>query len=144
LPVTCLKGALYPYLWGVLSVIGVYRPSGQSAAAFNDSFFFQLLDVETITNRIAIVAGDFNIDLGAAEKPASTDLFIQNFSQLHFVPLIALPTRVGPNQASTIDHNWYSDMVDCPSGVIKTNITDHYAVFAIIPCDTSGQGNVTS
>lgn len=76
----------------------------------------------------SVVVCDFNVDLGATERPASTDLFIQSFSQHHYDPLITLPTRISAVHASTIDHIWFNGQIDCLSGVIRTDISDHYAL----------------
>ena len=49
------------------------------------------------------------------------------------MPLINKPTRISKNNATIIDHLLTNSFVGCNhiTGVIKTDITDHFPVFVI-------------
>ena len=52
----------------------------------------------------------------------------------NLIPTILRPTRIGKTSATLIDHNWTTSSFGnsfnlCESGVILSNITDHYSIF---------------
>jgi hypothetical protein len=113
------------------SVLGLYRPPHSPLVQFNHSFS-ALLNSEYIKNTVSIVAGDFNIDLGS-DRCVNTDIFINELALAHFIPCINKPTRMLNNAATIIDHIWYNSIDDKKSGVIKTDVSDHFTTFLVIP-----------
>ena len=86
-------------------------------------------------NKFIYLIGDFNVNiLHDVPGGLSTQEFKNIFSTNYCFPLINIPTRVTMNSASLID-NMYSNFPAqgnvCDSGVLKTSISDHYAIFCI-------------
>ena len=75
--------------------------------------------------------GDFNINLLDHNLSPPVENFINHMISKNFLPLINRPTRVTPHSCTLID-NIFCNRVDEveSSGVITTNISDHYPVFA--------------
>ena len=75
--------------------------------------------------------GDFNINLLDHNLSPPVENFINQIITKNFFPIINRPTRVTPNSCIQID-NIFCKRVDKveSSGVITTNISDHYPVFA--------------
>ena len=75
--------------------------------------------------------GDVNIYLLDHNLSPPVENFINQMISKNFLPIINRPTRVTPHSCSLID-NIFCNRVDEveSSGVITTNISDHYPVFA--------------
>ena len=75
--------------------------------------------------------GDFNINLLDHNLSPPVENFINQMISKNFLPIINRPTRVTPHSCTLIDNNFCNrvDEVEL-SGVITTNISDHYPVFA--------------
>ena len=89
-----------------------------------------------IENKYIYLIGDFYVNiLHDVPGGLSTQEFKNIFSTNYCFLLINIPTRVIMNSASLID-NMYSNFPAqgnvCDSGVLKTNISDHYAIFCIV------------
>ena len=113
-----------------VNVIGIYRPPSGLINSFN-------LRLNEIFNRYKIcdsntvITGDFNICLMRQDQHKDTSEFIDVMHSFHFYPLITRPTRVTDQNNSLIDHFWTNILSDFSSGVIDTDITDHFPIFAI-------------
>ena len=75
--------------------------------------------------------GDFNINLLDHNLSPPVEYFINQMISKNFLPTINRPTRLTPHSCTLID-NIFCNRVDEAesSGVITTNISDHYPVFA--------------
>ena len=112
----------------------IYRPPSMSLVTFNKllcDMFGKILR----ENKYIYLIGDFNVNiLHDVPGGLSTQEFKNIFSTNYCFPLINIPTRVTMNSASLID-NMYSNFPAqgnvCDSGVLKTSISDHYAIFCI-------------
>ena len=112
----------------------IYRPPSMSLVTFNkllSDMFGKILR----ENKYIYLIGDFNVNiLHDVPGGLSTQEFKNIFSTNYCFPLINIPTRVTMNSASLID-NMYSNFPAqgnvCDSGVLKTSISDHYAIFCI-------------
>ena len=86
-------------------------------------------------NKYIYLIGDFNVNiLHDVPGGLSTQEFKNIFSTNYCFPLINIPTRVTMNSASLIDimyNNFPAQGNVCDSGVLKTSISDHYAIFCI-------------
>ena len=116
-----------------ISVFGIYdHPKG------NISHFIK--DLQTAINkldksRIAIIAGDINIDVLRINESSVLE-YITALLAEKFLPLITLPTRITSHSATCIDHIFvrnssipaYSKII---SGILYCDISDH------LPCFTS-------
>ena len=76
--------------------------------------------------------GDFNINLLNVNQHTATNEFLENMYSLHFLPLITKPTRVQSNSATLIDNIFSNQLNNIISGVLYTDISDHYPIFVII------------
>ena len=114
----------------------IYRPPSMSLVTFNKllcDMFGKILR----KNKYIYLIGDFNVNiLHDVPGALSTQEFQNIFSTNYCFPLINIPTRVAMNSASLID-NMYSNFPAqgnvCDSGVLKTSISDHYAI--ILHCE---------
>ena len=77
------------------------------------------------------IMGDFNINLLDHNLSPPVENFIDQMTSKKFLPIINRPTRVTPHSCTRID-NIFCNRVDEveSSGVITTNISNHYPVFA--------------
>ena len=75
--------------------------------------------------------GDLNINLLDHNLSPPVENFINQMVSKNVLPIIHRPTRVTPHSCTLID-NIFCNRVDQveSSGVITTNIADHYPVFA--------------
>jgi hypothetical protein len=82
-----------------------------------------------------LIGGDFNINF--LDDGINAD-FLDNIHALSLHPVISLPTRVS-NSSSTIIDNFLCDISLLPlsSGVVKTDISDHYLVEISLPVQNS-------
>ena len=80
----------------------IYIPDS-SITDFNNTFFNFINDAH-IVNKLCVDLGDFNIDLLPEILPPCSESSITDFSSLHFIPAITLPTRVA-NEACTLIEN---------------------------------------
>ena len=80
------------------------------------------------------LVGDLNIN----SLDCSINTNIRDFFNLVFqdgvFPLLNKPTRVTKSSTTIIDHVLTNTIIDSEvrSGIIKTNISDHFAVFALM------------
>lgn len=124
-------------------VIGVvYRPPNSDVEIFNDTLNELLTKVKN-EKKYCCLMGDFNLNLLNHETHAGTCQFLDIlYSNLMF-PLITKPTRVSKESATLIDNiffNCHDDMKTC-NGILCTDITDHFPVFAIFK-ETSTASNI--
>ena len=116
-------------------IVGViYRPNTPPLADVDVFSFhlYELLDKIDRERCQCIVMGDMNID--CMKSPFDTNIsdFIDNIYARGFIPEITIPTRVTAQTATLIDHiysNKFSE--NLTSGVIVTDVSDHYAIFFI-------------
>ena len=84
-------------------------------------------------NKNVVIMGDFNIDLLKFEMHNKTNFYIDNIFSNAYIPLITKPTRLTPHSATLIDHIYTNDISrSYKSGIIITDIADHFGIFTII------------
>ena len=77
--------------------------------------------------------GDFNIDLLKYDVHQKTKDFVDDIVALGFIPIITKPTRITNHSATLIDHIYTNiSNEDVKSGIIITDISDHFSVFATV------------
>ena len=88
-------------------------------------------------NKICYLVGDYNINLINVDSHGLTSEFNDIMYSGGFIPLITRPTRVTRTSATLIDllDNIYSNQIlerdHSVSGIMLTDITDHYPIFHI-------------
>ena len=118
-------------------VLGIHRPHSGTA----EGFIFELnklLNNELFKNKNIELVGDLNIDL--SNESHSKNIFMNFMFSMHFVPVITKPTRFSVNdnhKNSLLDQIWINNLVDYTSGIIITDITDHFPVFLMLPISSS-------
>ena len=76
--------------------------------------------------------GDMNIDLLKYHEQSKTNMFTDSLFSSSFIPLITIPTRVSYSSATLLDHIYTNHISpNASSGVVITDLADHYGVFYI-------------
>ena len=115
------------------AIVGViYRPPNTDVSLFN-ARIHTLLSKIKLENKICYLLGDYNINLLSTETHLSTSEFVETMFSHMFIPLVNRPTRVKERSATIIDNifvNYYGQN-SCFSGILYTDISDHFPVFCI-------------
>ena len=114
-------------------LIGViYRPPRSNVDAFL-TIRQNLVQNPILTNKDVFLMGDFNIDLIKYISQNASQEFVETLLSASFLPLISKPTRVA-NQSATLIDNIFCNILPLPeSGIVLSDISDHYPIFAQIP-----------
>jgi hypothetical protein len=111
-------------------IIGViYRPPNRSFQNFI-KILEDILRVIKHENKTSYLLGDFNIDISAFQNDTvASELLDLIHSETH-IPLINSTTRQDHNRYSVIDNIFTNNInVEHKTGVIHTDISDHYPIF---------------
>ena len=76
--------------------------------------------------------GDFNLDLINYANDNNVLNFLNNMYSVGLTPLISKPTRIVGNSMSLLDNIFIAKPWDYLSGIMLTDITDHFPVFLIL------------
>ena len=112
-----------------------YRPPNGDPNEI-ENHFKNILSKREITNKELVLVGDFNINV----LDFNESKMVQNFVNLMFrhglIPTINKPTRVTRNTATAIDHIITNSVINAEfkTGIIKTDISDHFPIFFIFKC----------
>ena len=125
----------------------LYRPNTPPLADF-DIFvqnLYTALNTINEEHKSILILGDFNIDLLKFERHGKTNLFIEHIYSLGLSTLITKPTRITEFSATIIDHA-YTNIHKCStqSGIIITDVADHFGIFTIIQKQTREQPKQSS
>ena len=114
-----------------INIIGFYRPPGNANVAdFCDLLRDSVLSKFSPSQSI-VASGDANIDLLSVHD-SSTCQYMNIVYSFSLIPCITLPTRVTEYSSTLIDHFWCNIVSNVKSGIIETDITDHFTVFLCI------------
>ena len=111
-----------------------YRPPDTDVVLFSD----QLNCIQEKMKRekkLCYFLGDFNIDLLKNDFHIPTTNFLDMLYANSYINLISRPTRVTSDTATLIDNIFTNDLCTKnkrTSGILTTDITDHYIIFHII------------
>ena len=112
-------------------IIGVvYRPPAGDTREFIN-FMETTLSRIQYEQKETYIMGDFNLDI--TESVAHTDAveFLDLMHTSSLFPLIDKPTRVTPNSSTLLDNIFSNGLSGTlKSGVLVTDVSDHYPVFA--------------
>ena len=109
----------------------VYRRPGSDYESFLADYD---LFINSHIGKKCLVFGDFNLDLLKYRNSSHVQRFVNTNFENNFFSLINRPTRVSSHSATVIDHIW-CNFVEEPnfrSGIILTDISDHFATLAKI------------
>ena len=110
------------------NIVGIYRPPSGSIETFNKTLEDILVRYKCDKSS-TIIAGDFNVCLLKESNNKNSLDLIDMMRCYYMYPLIDKPTRVTDTSASLIDHIWTNIPFGTSSGVLISDITDHYPVF---------------
>ena len=110
------------------NIVGIYRPPSGSVESFNKTLEDILVRYKCDKSS-TIIAGDFNVCLLKESNNKNSLDLIDMMRCYYMYPLIDKPTRVTDTSASLIDHIWTNIPFGTSSGVLISDITDHYPVF---------------
>jgi len=112
----------------------IYRPPNSNLIKFNeimDNMLKKLINF----NKDVYILGDFNINLLNWKTHNNTSEFANVIFSNSFLPLINRPTRVTESSATLIDNiltNSHDSTNKCFSGILPTDMSDHFTIFHII------------
>ena len=115
-------------------IVGVlYRPPNTDIELFNDHISQVLASIKG-ENKILYLLGDYNIDLLNIDRQSASQDSFDIMCAHSLYPSISKPTRVTPHSATIIDNIFTNTTINNPdilSGILCTDISDHYPVFLI-------------
>jgi hypothetical protein len=119
---------------GGKAIVGViYRPNTAPRADL-DIFTSTILDIMNIINterKHGIIMGDMNVDLLKYDTHTKTNDYLESIFSFGFSPVITLPTRLASSSATLIDHIYTNRTQSTNSGIVITDVADHFGVFHI-------------
>jgi len=115
-------------------IIGcIYKHHTIDPKEFSDLFLPVLIKANK-EKKPVLIGGDFNIDLLKLNKDTFTNEYFNKLTNLNFMPLITLPTRIASKSKTLIDNILFNQFsYGIKSGNINVSISDHSPQFAIIP-----------
>ena len=122
----------------------VYRPPFMSLQHFNE-LLARVIGMLQGDKKYVYICGYFNVNtLHQSNSGLANLYFINLLSSSIFCPLITKPTRVTHNSSTLID-NIYCNIpnmaTSCKTGIVRTSISDHYAIFCISKKETLTSNN---
>ena len=117
-------------------VVGtVYRPPQSNQIEFLEALQ-ALLSKQIFKQKNCFILGDFNVNLLQYESNTLSQEFTDTLLTESFLPLITKPTRV-TEQSSTLIDNIFTNVQPLPqSGIILSDLTDHFPIFSHFPLHT--------
>ena len=116
----------------------MYRPPNGDMTVF-ETFCKNLLSANDKTRKKIISAGDLNINILDYESNKKVQHFLSSMFQYNMIPTINKPAPLTRNTATAIDHiitNTVISGIQHRSGIIKTDISDHFPIaFALSTCE---------
>ena len=113
-------------------VVGtIYRPPSADHNTFLTELQ-QLLSNPLLQNKHCFLMGDFNIDLLKYREDNFSQDFFDTLLSFSFIPLINRPTRFSPHSGTLIDNIFSNVERETDSGVILSDISDHFLISARI------------
>ena len=131
---------------GPNTIIGViYRPNTQHDADIDIfcTFLFDIIDIITNEKNRCMLMGDCNIDLLKYNSHDKTTEYVDNVYSRGIMSLIHYPTRVTHSTATLLDHIYTNNVSsNSKSGIIATDVADHFGTFHVIPRKSINYSNV--
>ena len=118
----------------------VYRPPDYSLKEFKNPLK-PIFDNICRNSKDLYLVGDFNINVLGYENNVKVKNFVNFAFQNSLTPLINKPTRVTRTNATAIDHILTNAFLNkqIETGIIKTEISDHFRIFLITDPITSNE-----
>lgn len=114
-------------------VIGViYRPPNSSIPDFLEAMQ-DILSNPVFHRKTCIIMGDFNLNFLNYSNESSVHDFLDLMSSYSFIPFITKPTRHTEHSLTLIDNIFLNCTPPTESGIIISDITDHFPIFLKLP-----------
>ena len=120
-----------------VSIIIVYRPPNTDSSLFINELE-RILTMLKSENRDIFIIGDFNDDTFKYRLHQSKNIEAENFtnilSEFNLYKRIHKPTRIKLPSATLLDNmctNIPINIDSCNSGILTSNISDHFFVFDV-------------
>ena len=115
-------------------IVGVvYRPPDTDINIFNQ-YLESMLQIVKSEKKQVYLLGDWNINLLNADKHAPSQDFLNLMYSHSLFPVITKPTRVTSKSATLIDNIFTNNIFHADkvlTGILHSDITDHYPIFHI-------------
>ena len=111
----------------------IYRTPDADIRNFCD-YLINILESLNPLTQSCYLMGDYSIDLLKHSTHNPTSEFLDLMFSNSFIPLINKPTRITPKSATLIDNifaNKYENEHRYMTGILTTDISDHYPIFHI-------------
>ena len=111
----------------------IYRTPDADMQNFCD-YLINILESLNPLNQSCYLMGDYNIDFFKHSTHNPTSEYLDLMFSNSFIPLIDKPTRITPKSATLIDNifaNKYDNEHKYMTGILTTDISDHYPIFHI-------------
>ena len=117
----------------------VYRPPNGDRNEL-ENHFKNILSKREITNKELVLVGDFSVNVLDFNESKMGQSFVNLMFRHGLIPTINKPTRATKNTATAIDHIIINSVINAEfkTGIIKTDISDHFPIFFIFKCVVSG------
>ena len=108
----------------------MYRPPGGHIKPFQ-KYCKILFDKRNVRNKPLFLVGDLNINVIDYESNKIVKKFVDLCFQDGLIPIINKPTRVTKKHATAVDHIITNSFLNSSisTGIIKTDVTDHFPTF---------------
>ena len=119
----------------------IYRTPDADVRNFCD-YLVNIIESLKPHNQSCYLMGDYNIDLLKHCTHNPTSEFLDLMFSNSFIPLINKPTRVTPKTATIIDNIFtkeYKNENKYLTGILTTDISDHYPIFHIASFENKPQ-----
>ena len=123
----------------------IYKPNKSDDKLFIDKLLNLLNDTSKKNYDEIISTSDFNFDLLKYEQNNIILNFINSLSSISLIPVITKPTRITDQTATLIDNIFISHPVNFNSGILISDISDHFPTFIHIKkffCNSTDNTNV--
>jgi hypothetical protein len=109
-----------------LLIGSVYRPPNSDVHLFNTEWLSIINTIDQAKNVIAVIAGDFNLNLLKHSNHAPTGEFLNNLLSCNFMPTIRVPTRITTTSATLIDNIFINNIkYNYNTALVYNDISDH-------------------
>ena len=115
-----------------ININTMYRPLAGKIKPFK-AYLKDLFVKAQKSNKPIYLLGDFNLNVLEYDSNTKVKGFLNLLFQNSFIPVINKPTRVTRNTATAIDHIITNSFIssDFHTGIIKSDISDHFPIFII-------------
>ena len=123
-------------------ITGIYRPPKSDVKELKN-YCKNLLKRKNTNGKTAFILGNLNVNSFNYDDNESGKKIFNMIFQSGFLPLIQRATRVTRTTATAIDHIITDAILDrtMHSGIIKTQISDHFPIFTILENCKNSENN---